>query len=241
MSTPMTRRAGMPSLYAELDVQRPRNRAPTEDPRTGSIGASPQLRGSIGPIRGAPIQAVSLGPRGLLARLRGEEDRPTYPRRRGPPRGGGRRGRGRPRRGLVPAGSRPSGCSYMWRWRSSPGWCCRWCCSWSAPRSRAARSPPAQAALTSGGNMITSTDTVLVLGTDQRPKGSKEPGADTSDKGSRTDTIMLWRIGGGVSRRLSIPRDTVRSIPGYGRTRSTPPMRSAARRWRSRPSRSSPA
>jgi LCP family protein required for cell wall assembly len=74
----------------------------------------------------------------------------------------------------------------------------------------------AQAALTSGSNMLTGTDTVLVLGTDQRPKGSKEPGANTSDKGSRTDTIMLWRIGGGVSRRLSIPRDTVVQIPGYG-------------------------
>jgi LCP family protein required for cell wall assembly len=74
----------------------------------------------------------------------------------------------------------------------------------------------AKAALTSGGNMLTSTDTVLVIGTDQRPVGSKEPGANTSDTGSRSDTIMLWRIGGGVSRRLSIPRDTVASIPGHG-------------------------
>ena len=67
--------------------------------------------------------------------------------------------------------------------------------------------------------MLTGTDTILVLGTDQRPKGSKEPGADTSDKGSRSDTIMLWRVGGGVSRRLSIPRDTVAQIPGYGSTK----------------------
>ena len=77
----------------------------------------------------------------------------------------------------------------------------------------------AQAALTSGPNMLTATDTVLVIGTDQRPKGSKEPGADTSDAGSRSDTLMLWRIGGGVSRRLSIPRDTVAPIPGYGITK----------------------
>jgi LCP family protein required for cell wall assembly len=27
---------------------------------------------------------------------------------------------------------------------------------------------------------------------------------------------MLWRVGGGVSRRLSIPRDTVARIPGHG-------------------------
>ena len=64
--------------------------------------------------------------------------------------------------------------------------------------------------------MLTSTDTVLVIGTDQRPQGSKEPGANTNDVGSRSDTIMLWRIGGGVSRRLSIPRDTVAAIPGHG-------------------------
>jgi LCP family protein required for cell wall assembly len=74
----------------------------------------------------------------------------------------------------------------------------------------------AQAALTPGGNMLTSADTVLVIGTDQRPSGSKEPGANTSDTGSRSDTLMLWRIGGGASRRLSIPRDTVAPIPGYG-------------------------
>ena len=28
---------------------------------------------------------------------------------------------------------------------------------------------------------------------------------------------MLWRLGGGVSRRLSIPRDTLVDIPGAGR------------------------
>jgi LCP family protein required for cell wall assembly len=74
----------------------------------------------------------------------------------------------------------------------------------------------AEAALASGPNMITSTDTVLVLGTDQRPAGTHEGGANTHDAGSRTDTMMLWRIGGGTSRRLSIPRDTAVPIPGHG-------------------------
>jgi LCP family protein required for cell wall assembly len=73
------------------------------------------------------------------------------------------------------------------------------------------------AALTPGGNMLTSTDTVLVIGTDQRPKGSKEPGAFAG--GIRSDTILLWRIGGGTSRRLSIPRDTIVPIPGYSPTK----------------------
>lgn len=77
----------------------------------------------------------------------------------------------------------------------------------------------AKAELTSGGNMLTSANTVLILGTDQRPKtgpGSKEPGSDYNDAGSNSDTIMLWRVGGGVSRRLSIPRDTAFDIPGVG-------------------------
>jgi LCP family protein required for cell wall assembly len=65
--------------------------------------------------------------------------------------------------------------------------------------------------------MLTGTDTVLVIGTDQRPKGSKEPGAFAG--GIRSDTMMLWRIGGGTSRRLSIPRDTVVPIPGHGVTK----------------------
>ncbi len=80
----------------------------------------------------------------------------------------------------------------------------------------------AAAALQSGGNMLTSTDTILILGTDQRPSigpGSKEPGANKSDAGSRSDTIMLWRIGAGTSRRLSIPRDTVANVPGHGDTK----------------------
>jgi LCP family protein required for cell wall assembly len=73
--------------------------------------------------------------------------------------------------------------------------------------------------LTGGGNMLFSPNTILILGTDQRPRtgpGSKEPGSNYNDAGSRTDTIMLWRLGGGTSRRLSIPRDTAVDIPGHG-------------------------
>jgi LCP family protein required for cell wall assembly len=74
----------------------------------------------------------------------------------------------------------------------------------------------AQAALASGPDMIFGADNVLVIGTDQRPAGTHEAGANTSDAGSRSDTLMLWRLGGGTSRRLSIPRDTLVSIPGHG-------------------------
>lgn len=59
---------------------------------------------------------------------------------------------------------------------------------------------------------------ILVLGSDARPKNSKEPGASSSGP-SRSDTMMLLRVGGGQNARLSIPRDTVVDIPGHGRTK----------------------
>jgi LCP family protein required for cell wall assembly len=78
-------------------------------------------------------------------------------------------------------------------------------------------SPPSNVAgvLDPAGYPLTSANTILVLGSDRRPKGSKEPGADTSGP-SRSDSIMLMRVGGGHSARLSIPRDTVLEIPGHG-------------------------
>ena len=60
-----------------------------------------------------------------------------------------------------------------------------------------------------------SANTILVLGSDARPKGSKEGGANPGGP-SRSDTIMLIRTGGGAAARLSIPRDTVVDIPGHG-------------------------
>jgi LCP family protein required for cell wall assembly len=78
-------------------------------------------------------------------------------------------------------------------------------------------SPPSNVAgvLDPSGYPLTSANNILVLGSDRRPKGSKEPGADTSGP-SRSDSIMLMRVGGGHSARLSIPRDTVLEIPGQG-------------------------
>jgi LCP family protein required for cell wall assembly len=77
--------------------------------------------------------------------------------------------------------------------------------------------PPSSVAsvLDPAGYPLTSANTILVLGSDRRPKGSKEPGAVTSGP-SRSDSIMLMRVGGGHSARLSIPRDTVLEIPGHG-------------------------
>jgi LCP family protein required for cell wall assembly len=164
-----------------------------------------------------PYKTYRSGPRGLKERLRGEDALDFS----GP---GGDGGDGD--RGARTPGRR-------WRWRRgriSPlrafGWLVGAIVAWlllslvlfmiSSGQDSSSVSSAAESALSSGPNMLTGTDTVLILGTDQRPTGSKEPGANTSDAGSRSDTIMLWRIGGGVSRRLSIPRDTVAAIPGHG-------------------------
>jgi LCP family protein required for cell wall assembly len=83
----------------------------------------------------------------------------------------------------------------------------------------------AKSQLSGGGPILTSENTVLILGLDNRPTtgpGSKEGGltsSQLSEKDANTDTIMLWRIGGGVSRRLSIPRDTLVNVPGLGESK----------------------
>ncbi len=77
--------------------------------------------------------------------------------------------------------------------------------------------PPADVAsvLHPAGFPLTSANNILVLGSDQRQKDSREPGADISGP-SRSDSIMLIRTGAGHAARLSIPRDTVVEIPGHG-------------------------
>jgi LCP family protein required for cell wall assembly len=183
----------------------PRDRAPTDDPpyRTyrGERSGRPKSDER-------PYNLYRSAPRGLRARLRGEDDsalpEADEPRRRDDRPGSPRRGRITPRRVLK----------YLAM--AIVGWLVLSLVLFLVSAQIQSGSIPAaaQAALSSGGNMVTSTDTVLVLGTDQRPKGSKEPGAFAG--GIRSDTMMLWRIGGGVSRRLSIPRDTVAEIPGFG-------------------------
>jgi LCP family protein required for cell wall assembly len=55
---------------------------------------------------------------------------------------------------------------------------------------------------------------VLVLGSDERPKGSKEPGAQSSS--ARSDSIIVMHVGFGSVRKLSILRDSQAQIPGDG-------------------------
>ncbi|HEV2727254.1 MAG TPA: LCP family protein [Solirubrobacterales bacterium] len=85
-------------------------------------------------------------------------------------------------------------------------------------------------ALDGGAWMLTSPQTILVLGTDARPPGSgdrdvSEECFEQQSKGEkphdpcfegefRADTLMLIRAGGGDFRKLSIPRDAFAEIPG---------------------------
>jgi LCP family protein required for cell wall assembly len=70
--------------------------------------------------------------------------------------------------------------------------------------------------LDAGPYPLTGANTILVLGSDARTKGLAEPG---SGGPSRSDSIMLLRIGGGANASLSIPRDTVVDIPGHGQNK----------------------
>ncbi|HET9720787.1 MAG TPA: LCP family protein [Solirubrobacteraceae bacterium] len=186
--------------------------------RNRSAGRAGQRGPDPGAGAGAGYRTYRSQPRGLLARLRGESDAEVG-RRQGDlrPDRRGRRNRS-PRRG--------------WTWLRVLKYAVLAVVAWVvlsfvlfmiSAQNRAGNLPAgAESALTSGGPMLTSANTILIVGLDNRPTtgaGSKEGGLQSYDRSERyahTDTIMLWRIGGGVSRRLSIPRDTVVNVPGQG-------------------------
>ncbi len=73
----------------------------------------------------------------------------------------------------------------------------------------------ASGVLGGGGTPPAGESVVLVIGSDRRPEGSQEPGANTTGYGL-ADSIMLLRVGGGTTHKLSIARDTLVNIPGRG-------------------------
>ncbi len=204
------------------DLDNPRQ---PQDPPYRVYRGGDRATGGSGADRGEPLGAPEPGaaerpyrtyrsaPRGLKARLQGEDD-PALALAEGSR--GGRPVRG----GRAGVGRGP------WTWRRGLAAVAALVGAWlllslvlfliSASTNQGSLPASAEAALTSGPNMVTSADTVMIIGTDQRPAGSREAGANTRDAGSRSDTIMLWRVGAGVSRRLSIPRDTIADIPGHG-------------------------
>jgi LCP family protein required for cell wall assembly len=194
--------------------------SPPDDPPEYRVYRSPSAaprppRGAR-PASGEPAPAGGDGapeytlyrsrPRGLRARLRGAQGLDELHR-------------GEPERGRPPGARRPLtvGRVVLWLAFVLAAWLVLslvlFLVSSQIERSKVPAS--ARAALHGGGFPLTSANTILVLGSDQRPKGSKEPGANRGP--SRSDSIMLVRAGGGASARLSIPRDTVVDIPGHGR------------------------
>jgi LCP family protein required for cell wall assembly len=172
-------------------------------------------RGSGGRV---PYTRYRSKPRGLRERLRGEDagieqlqtGTPPPRERRGGSIGRGRIGRGRGRLTL--------GRVLRWIALAVGAWLLLSLVLFlvSAQIERGKVSDAAKTQLRSAGYPLTSANTILILGSDARPEGSKEPGANPGGP-SRSDTIMLWRVGGGHASRLSIPRDTVVDIPGHGR------------------------
>lgn len=88
----------------------------------------------------------------------------------------------------------------------------------SAQIQRQEVSEEAETALDASGFTLSSPNTILVLGSDARTAENAEPGSQVGGR-SRSDSIMLMRIGGGRNATLSIPRDTVVDIPGAGRNK----------------------
>ena len=86
----------------------------------------------------------------------------------------------------------------------------------SAQIQEAKISSAAENELDGAGYTLTAPNTVLMLGSDARTKGTKEAGANVIGTPSRSDSILLMRVGGGANATLSIPRDTVVEIPGSG-------------------------
>jgi LCP family protein required for cell wall assembly len=179
------------------DVRQPRppREPPDEPPQYTLYRARPRLldrlrgrRDALGDARGRSLDA--------LRHARTEHRRPAAP---------GRRRRITVRRALR--------------------WVLIWAVAWialslvlflvSAEIQRGNVANEARGMLDGGGFPPFTATNVLVLGSDARAKGMAEPGA-TIGGPSRSDSIMLLRVGGGHSSRLSILRDTVVNIPGHG-------------------------
>ena len=202
MSTPMTHSCG---TFATIDGA---FMADVLDPEPDPGPRLPPLPGLVAALRGGAGRTAEARPRGAARAARRAREREeaaaaalVAPRRR--------------RRRLRAAGR--CGCAALrWALRALVAWIgisviLFVISSLTARACRRARSPRSRG----GGLPPFSATTILVLGSDARPAGSKEPGADVGGP-SRSDTMMLIRTGGGHSARLSIPRDTLVDIPGHG-------------------------
>lgn len=177
--------------------------------------------------------------KGLFSRFRapdlsGLKGRAKLPAKR-PEEGGGRRRRERRERSRGVSGRRVA----KWVGLAALGWILLSLLAFavSAQIQSFKLAGEAKDALHGNPLLLTSAQTILVIGTDARPPDTAEPGAPNKEEcfeqqsrgdaphGNceageyRADTLMLIRAGGGAFRKLSIPRDTYAEIPGHSSTK----------------------
>ena len=184
---------------------------------------------------GPPDYKVFRQRRGVFSRLR-KPDVPSLRDLRGDsPKLPGDRDRKPSRRGIPKPGSRGKRI-LKWVGIAAAGWIALSFLAFAVSSQLQAfkLSGDAKDALSGGPWMLTSAQTILVLGTDARPPDTQEPGAAPSEEcfeqqahgdaphdgcsegQFRADTLMLIRAGGGAFRKLSIPRDVYAEVPGHG-------------------------
>ncbi|HMJ02696.1 MAG TPA: hypothetical protein VK506_07130, partial [Conexibacter sp.] len=145
-----------------------------------------------------PYKRYRSKPRGLRERVRGEEAGLDELRARD----GAGEGRDRPpgtRRRLLRRGPRRRGITLgrvvRWALLALGAWLALSLVLFlvSAQIESGKISDEAKAELEPAGYPLWSVNTILLLGSDARPEGTQEPGANP-DGPSRADTMMLWRI-----------------------------------------------
>jgi LCP family protein required for cell wall assembly len=172
--------------------------------------------------------------RGLFSRLKGADlsalrDRAKLPSRREREPGPGREREPRRHRPRAPVGVRRVA---KWLALAALGWILISFLAFaiSAQLQSFKLSGEARETLHGSPWLLTSAQTILVLGTDARPPGSgdrnvseecfeqqsrgEKPHGNCFEGEFRADTLMLIRAGGGAFRKLSIPRDAFAEIPG---------------------------
>lgn len=195
--------AGKRTRYRSYRGRSPNDPGPTDDPLQ-------ELRNLRRAEAGQPVQPAAGAPRARSSRKGHGGDGGA------PPPAGRTRPSLSPRRALRPV--RPIG-------RRALKWFVVWAAAWvllsalvflaSAQLHQADVGSGGASVLGGGETPPIGQSTILVIGSDTRPEGSQEPGASTRGYGL-ADSIMLLRVGGGTTRKLSIARDTLVPIEGHG-------------------------
>ncbi|CAB4909769.1 unannotated protein [freshwater metagenome] len=198
------------TVYGGRGGRTPRTPRPGGGRPAGDRGASAASRGDDGGARASAAGPDGEGPGYTVYEARrrgrgGDEDGG------GPPPGPRRRRFGRGRRGVGRSAPRRI---LRWVATAAVAWVALSVVLFVVSATVHQQGGNVGALLGGGAPPFTPTN-VLILGTDDRPPGSKEPGSEGGS--ARTDTMLLMRTGGLANAKLSIPRDTAVDVPNHGR------------------------